>query len=67
MASVSSTDSWKRQRALNSRGLFGDPMGQTLSIPSITPSDVIDQNVDDPNRHYGNTVRATIVVSFSFP
>ena len=59
MASFSSTDSWKRQRALNSRGLFGDPMGQILSIPSNTPSDVLDQNVDDPNRHYGNSVRAS--------
>jgi hypothetical protein len=47
MTSVSSSDSRKRQRALDSRGLFGGQMGGTLSIPSDSPKDIPDQNPDD--------------------
>ena len=47
MTSVSSSDSRKRQRALDSRGLFGDQMGSTLSIPSDSPKDISDPKLDE--------------------
>jgi hypothetical protein len=47
MTSVSSSDSRKRKRALDSRGRFGDQMGSTLSIPSDSPKDISDPKLDE--------------------
>lgn len=66
MSSVSSSDSRKRQRALDSRGLFCDQLDQTLSVPSILPSVVSDRRHDgsrhhreDSSRHHDDASRAS--------
>ena len=48
MTSVPSSDSRKRQRALDSRGLFGYHKGQTLSFPSVSPNHVSDPKLGEP-------------------